>query len=391
MKEMLKILKALRAKKEVLKANVEYMKSKRAVQKWFTRTQVTLYMRRRNEQTIEKYRMMKKRQLWDAWRQMNHEEKNGGKLMAKMLNRMQFFDQSKAFQHWQQLTVSMRERDGENKTFGSSNLGAVLNRIIKRRKALYLHQLKIRTERRDFKEKFLRRMLTHTVEYRTRHFFWKWKHAAKCEKIAEKVNKEGDVVMRRNQLARQAAAMKKKLVELGYDPEEIDKHLDEKATAQRANMQRGIVSLFFKNSEGFNVVPKAFNQLKAYVAMRKAAKANAIKILNWMKHPLAPAFRKWKFDMADNMKKLDGLSKQDLIDKIISDENLIGSTESRLDRMGSSIDALAFQRENLFGHFVRGQKLAVALMKNNAMKSMFRAFLRWKRFAADGETQGQVE
>jgi hypothetical protein len=156
-------------------------------------------------------------------------------------------------------------------------------------------------------------------------------------------------------------------------------------------MQRGIVSLFFKNSEGFNVVPKAFNQLKAYVAMRKAAKANALKILNWMKHPLAPAFRKWKFDMADNMKKLDGLSKQDLIDKIIADENLIGSTESRLDRMGSSIDALAFQRENLFGHFVRGQKLAVALMKNNAQKSMFRAFLRWKRFCADGATQGQVE
>ena len=59
MKEMLKILKALRAKKEVLKANVEFMKSKRAVQKWFTRTQVTLYMRRRNEQTIEKYRNRK--------------------------------------------------------------------------------------------------------------------------------------------------------------------------------------------------------------------------------------------------------------------------------------------------------------------------------------------
>ena len=42
------------------------------------------------------------------------------------------------------------------------------------------------------------------------------------------------------------------------------------------------------------------------------------------------------------MKKLEGISKQDLIDKIISDENLIGSTESRLDRMGNSIDTLAF-------------------------------------------------
>ena len=118
--------------------------------------------------------------------------------MAKMLNRMQYFDQSKAFQQWQQYTVSAKERDGENKTFGGSNLGAILNRLVKRRQAMYLHQLKVRTARRDFKEKFLRRMLTHTAEYRKRHFFNKWKHCTKCMKISDKVNKEGDVVMRRN-------------------------------------------------------------------------------------------------------------------------------------------------------------------------------------------------
>ena len=38
MMEMLRIMKALRSKSEVLKANVKYMKSKRAMQKWFGRT-----------------------------------------------------------------------------------------------------------------------------------------------------------------------------------------------------------------------------------------------------------------------------------------------------------------------------------------------------------------
>ena len=36
--------------------------------------------------------------------------------------------------------------------------------------------------------------------------------------------------------------------------------------------------------------------------------------------------------MSDAENKLKGLSKQELIDKIIADENLIGSTESQLDR-----------------------------------------------------------
>ena len=101
MVEMLKVLKALRAKSGVLKANVEYMKSKRAVQKWFARTQLTLYMRRRNEKTLNDYRLKRLRYLWDAWQQNLHDEKGGGKLMSKIINRMQFFDQSKAFQHWQ--------------------------------------------------------------------------------------------------------------------------------------------------------------------------------------------------------------------------------------------------------------------------------------------------
>lgn len=60
---------------------------------------------------------------------------------------------------------------------------------------------------------------------------------------------------------------------------------------------------------------------------------------------------------------------------------MIGSTEQRIARMDEAIDHLAIQRENLLGHYIRGQKLAVALIKNNYMKTIFRAFLRWKRMS----------
>lgn len=46
--EMTKILKALRVKQEVLKQNVEFMKEREALRKWFKRTQVTKYMRKRS-------------------------------------------------------------------------------------------------------------------------------------------------------------------------------------------------------------------------------------------------------------------------------------------------------------------------------------------------------
>ena len=61
---------------------------------------------------INAYRRMRLRKLWDAIRQNITDEKNGGKMMSRLLNRMQFFDQAKAFQHWQQMTISMKNSAG---------------------------------------------------------------------------------------------------------------------------------------------------------------------------------------------------------------------------------------------------------------------------------------
>lgn len=59
LKEMTKFLKALRVKADVLKQNLAYLNGKKACQKWFMRTQVTLMLRRRNEQVIERYNQTK--------------------------------------------------------------------------------------------------------------------------------------------------------------------------------------------------------------------------------------------------------------------------------------------------------------------------------------------
>lgn len=110
-----------------------------------------------------------------------------------------------------------------------------------------------------------------------------------------------------------------------------------------------------------------------------------------MRHPCARLFYRWKYENVDAQKRLKHLTKQQLIDKIIADENLIGATEARLSRMDDAIDHLAVQRETLLGHYMRGQKLAVALMRNNYLKTMMRAFMRWKRVNQEFETRELME
>lgn len=113
--------------------------------------------------------------------------------------------------------------------------------------------------------------------------------------------------------------------------------------------------------------------------------------MNHFHHPLSGWFYRWKYDAADVQSKMKHLSKQQLMDKIIADENLIGATEQRVKRMDEAIDHLAIQRENLLGHYIRGQKLAVALCKNNYLKTCFRAFLRWKRYSQEYENLRLIE
>lgn len=76
--------------------------------------------------------------------------------------------------------------------------------------------------------------------------------------------------------------------------------------------------------------------------------------------PLGLYFKKWKYEKADSEKVLNRLSKKQLIDKIVADENLIGSSKSRIQRMDQAIYHLNIQRDNLLEHFIKGQRLALA-------------------------------
>ena len=149
-------------------------------------------------------------------------------------------------------------------------------------------------------------------------------------------------------------------------------------------MQKAVVTLFFKNTD-FNIITKSLNQWKDWVKSRKIAKENARYVLNCLNHPLTIYFKRWKYEKADAEKVLDKLSKRQLIDKVVADENLIGSSKSRIQRMDQAIDHLNIQRDNLLEHFIKGQRLALAKVSNNALATLFRAFARWKKRCQEAE------
>lgn len=132
---------------------------------------------------------------------------------------MKSLETAKAFQHWHHTAQSIAQRDNEAVTYGSRSMAQILDRFLKRRMQGALYSLKNRSMNKDFKEKFLQRCLKHVVEYRIKHFFFKWKHCVEKMNLAETVNTEGDVVLERNQAQRNARRLREELIKSGYSPE----------------------------------------------------------------------------------------------------------------------------------------------------------------------------
>ena len=132
--------------------------------------------------------MDKLRRVFDGWRKINKEEKTKLKIMKVFVERSKQLDVAASFQKWQQYTVSENQRKKESKVYGTRALELSLDRLVKRRMALALHQLRMRGHKKEFKLKFMKRMLMHCAAYRTRYYFDRWKHCVKLEQIADTVN-----------------------------------------------------------------------------------------------------------------------------------------------------------------------------------------------------------
>jgi hypothetical protein len=184
--------------------------------------------------------------------------------------------------------------------------------------------LRLRAQKKSFKQEYFARMLRHVLAARRRHFFGRWRHNAERLSLAEAVNTEGTVVLERNETRRNVKALRDFLLTQGYTPDDINQFLSKKNEQQRSQMHRAIVGLFFRKSD-FEIIPKAFNQWRRWVQARRLMKQWSRYTVNALNHPLHWAFRKWKLSDEDAKSKLKKVLKKDLIKKIIDDDLAIGS------------------------------------------------------------------
>ena len=84
----------------------------------------------------------------------------------------------------------------------------MLNKLIKKRLSDAILDLRKRTAKRDYKEKFLKKCFNHSYAGRIRYYFSKWKNINDRINLVNSINEEGDVVVEREEVKRNVKALK---------------------------------------------------------------------------------------------------------------------------------------------------------------------------------------
>lgn len=156
--------------------------------------------------------------------------------------------------------------------------------------------------------------MLHALNEKVRVAFKTWKLNVQKINLINEINTEGHVAIEAEKARRRVEIVKKFLISHGHPKEEIEEELCAKRETQLSTMRSFIIRMFFKMSE-FSVIPKAFNQLKAYTRTKKLYRQTFDNLYKYMNSDIYWAFKRWKHHHEDERRELQNLSKKELVRK----------------------------------------------------------------------------
>ena len=171
--------------------------------------------------------------------------------------------------------------------------------------------------------------------------------------------------------------LKKFASDEGYTPDDIKEVLNTGSSKKRELMARAVARLKFK---GVEVVPNCFDQWKRWVKLRKI-------MMHWLRWSALRgddtevekqwAFNKWKYSHFDAHKKLIKKNLGYLKDRAKLNMDAMDATADHMEDTDHTIGHLTVLRNALMENYVKGQKLALILGKDNRQYGMKQRFHKW--------------
>ena len=322
-----------------------------------------------------------------GWKEHNYIQKKLVKKICRIGKTYQDYEKLYAFTQINHFGQSRVARKSERKQHACADIAYLLHSIYKKTTSSTLSKMRLSCLRIDQDRKLCKRIFMRSYLSQLKQAFSKWKHNHMKSKLIEEINTESDIAVEAVRAKRRVNILKKFLVQHGHSKRDIDEELERKKQKTKSLMKSFVIRCFFKTSK-FSVLPKAFNHLKAWVRTRKLYRENFETMSKYKNSEIFWAFKRWKHYHEDLRKPLLNLSKVELIEKCIRDEQTLGSLHNEQSRKRYQINVQLAQREQLLENFATAQKIAFRRCEYKLrIKPLKRAFLKWQRNAVDAKLE----
>lgn len=127
-------------------------------------------------------------------------------------------------------------------------------------------------------------------------------------------------------------------------------------------------------------MPKAFDQWKKYVHMKKLFRYwlnYSNRRVQYVKSDMASAFDRWKHYDIKQKETFKKMPKRNLDQKTLVNAEQLEKLAEAVDEREQVLDHMSNQRDALLENYIKGQKIAMCLWRNNVRMMLHRAFTKW--------------
>jgi len=259
-------------------------------------------------------------------------------------------------------------------------VASILNQLYLKKMTQYMSHFRNVTLREKDQLNVKLALFKHANTMNMRTAFMKWKAQSEKLRTVQEVNEQGPVVEQVLDHTLDFKNCQKFMEDQGYTKPEIEQVVEQAKGRVRELLARAVARMkHYTTDDDLYLKPKMFDRWRMYVKMRKLVRHWMNYISNRQSHhraDLAVAFDRWKYYYPGVHAKYQRHTRDQLLKRAVAAGQKLYALADSTGENEDLLNHLGLQRDDLQEHYIKSQKLAIALGRDNINKSARKAFSR---------------
>ena len=345
------------------------------------RAETTKRIRNNLKVTKANHSFRMKQAIFDAIRVRREIHLDLGRTLGNLERLFRTKQYMASFKTIKSFSVSKKLKNEESRQQGIHDFRSLLLQYHEKTLRNYFGRYRAIVKSKSSRSNNVKKIMLKIDNVNLREGFEAWRKYTMDQNLIQEVNETGPVTEEVFEANRTITNLKAFMRKENYTEEEIAKKVESVNDQNHYLMNKLVKRLKLSKDEKF--MCRCFEHWRMWIGVKRIFKYHLRKCNNSIKPVLCDlyhAFERWKRGDAEMVRQLDTFDFAELADMNIEQSKVLDGLADREAEDSAVINHLNLQRDELLDNYVKAQKLALSLLKDNHRHSREQAFNRWKAY-----------